>query len=59
MPAGDKREGLVEVPTQFLDRAGLAWVISCGLDPSPTEFSALRLESADVVALPTVQRDRD
>ena len=58
MPAGDQRQRLFEVGAQFVRRAGLAGVVAGDREPA-AEFVARVFESADVVALPAMQGDRD
>ena len=57
MVSRDHAQGCFDVAAQFGDGARLAWVIAGGLDAAAGEQRARPLETADVVALPAVQRD--
>jgi hypothetical protein len=56
VPAGDEAVGQVEVAPQLVGRASLARVIAGGLNAAARQ-SGGTLEAADVIPLPTVQRD--
>jgi len=56
--ARDAREGVVEIGPEFGGCARFARVIPGGLDASAGEGGVRLFESADVVALPAVERDR-
>ena len=58
MRAGQERQRLVQVGPELVGRAGLAGIMA-GDRQAAAELLAGVLESADVVALPAVQRDRD
>ena len=56
--AGQERQRLVQVGPQLVGRAGLAGIVA-GDRQAAAELLARVLETADVVPLPAVQRDRD
>ena len=57
MFSGDEREGLVEVVLQPGDRAGFSRMVPRGLDAAAGEAGIGFLKSADIIALPAVQRN--
>ena len=57
MLAWNEREGFIQVLAQFIKRARLAGVVAGGLNAATAKCPAFLLKSADVVALPAVQRD--
>ena len=58
MRAGQERQRLVQVGPQLVGRAGLAGIMA-GDRQAAAQLLARVLETADVVALPAVERDRD
>jgi len=58
MRAGDQRQHLIQVGAQLFRRAGLAGIVA-GDRESTAELFAGVLESADVISLPAVERDRN
>ena len=55
--SGNQRKGFVDVRPQFNRRTRFAGMVAGDGQPA-SEFDAGVLKSADVIALPTVQRDR-
>lgn len=58
MFAGDEGKRLVEVRAEFIGSAGFAWIVACHRDPAAESFGG-GFKSADVVALPAVEGNRD
>ena len=58
MLAGNERERVIEIGAKFIGGAGLAGVVA-GDGEAAAEFVTRVLETADVVALPAVQRNGD
>ena len=56
--AGDEGEGLVEVVAEFLRGAGASGIVARG-ENSARSAAGVRFESADVVALPAVEGNRN
>ena len=56
--AGDQRQRLVQVGAQLIGRARLARIIARHRQSAADRFAGV-LETADIVALPAVQRDRN
>jgi hypothetical protein len=56
--SGDQREGLGGVGAEFVGSAGFAGIVAGGYQAAGEHGIGL-LEAADVIALPTVERERD
>jgi hypothetical protein len=57
VPTGYQGNGLLEIVSQFLGRARLAWIIAGNCQPAPKFLTGV-LKTAHVIALPTVDGDR-
>ena len=59
MFARNEREGLVEIGAKLSDRTGFAGVVAGGLNSPTRETGVGFFKSADIVALPAMEGDRN
>ena len=59
MLAGQKRENLVQILPQLRQRARLAGIVARGLDAAASEARFGIFKTADIVALPAMERKGD
>ena len=57
MTSTNQGEDLLKILTQLFDSLCFAGIVPCGLDSSTSQFSIGTLETANIIALPTVDRD--